>query len=102
MSNGLHQQLEQKRKWLAIDEAKAVAEDTDPREASDIEIKLPREREEVARLEAQIASGEEALRLIETGLGFLGNLDAGVQLQLSIHAAEASAWRLRNHLGKSG
>lgn len=97
--NGLHQQLAGKRADLKANEAKAKSTKADPRDASDAAERLPFLKQEIGRLAAETAFGDEGLRLIEQGLGLLRNLSAGRELNLGINAAEVAVFRIKNHLG---
>ncbi len=79
---------------------KARSTKADPRDASNAQERIPFLKQEIGRLEAETAFGDEALRLIEQGLGLLGNLSAGRELNLGINAAEVAIFRIKNHLGK--
>lgn len=96
--NGLHQQLASKRADLAANEAKARSTKADPRDSSDAKERLPFLRQEIGRLESEVAFGDEGLRLIEQGLGLLRNLSAARELNLGINAAEVAVFRIKNHL----
>jgi len=86
------------RRRIATDEA-TVAEDRHLHETHLAKERLPRLRSECERLAAQVSFGEEGLRLIESGLSYLRNLDDGRELSLAITHAEDAITRLRNHLG---
>lgn len=97
--SGLHQQLAAKRADLKADEVKAESMAADPRDASESRERLPFLRQEIGRLEAETAVGDDALRMIEQGLGLLRHLSAARELNLGINAAEVAVFRLKNHLG---
>jgi hypothetical protein len=97
--HGLHQQLAAKRADLKANEVKARSTKADPRDASDAAERVPFLKQEIQRLEAETAFGDEALRLIEQGLALLGNLSAARELNLGVNAAEVAVFRLKNHVG---
>lgn len=96
---GLHQQLAGKRREIAADEAR-VERDEDLHETQWAKERLPRLRNEAAKLETDIELGEAAHQSLNIALTHMRTIDAsGRELALAITEAETALWRLRQHLG---
>jgi hypothetical protein len=105
---GLHQQLGGLCRQIAADEA-TVDQDreswrtptADMVAAHQAKERLPRLRNEAAKLETDIELGEAAHHQLTVALTNMRTIDASDrELSLAITAAEAAQWRLRNHLGE--
>jgi hypothetical protein len=99
--NPLHQQLAQKVLQIAADEA-LVAADEHLLTTHQAKERLPRLRNELAKLRTDIEIGELAARHFEQGLNYFRTIaTTGRELSLGISDAETAAWRFRNHLGQA-
>ncbi len=97
--NGLHQQLEAKRRQIAADE-KTVEEDAYLHETHLAKERLPRLRSEACTLETDIELGEAAAVQIRQGLNNARTIaTGGRELALAMTYLETAEWRLRCHLG---
>jgi hypothetical protein len=105
---GLHQQLGGLCRQIAADQA-TVDQDqeswrtptADMVAAHQAKERLPRLRDEAAKLETDIELGEAAHHQLTVALSNLLTIAAGGrELALAITAAETAQWRLRQHLGK--
>jgi len=105
---GLHQQLAGKHREIELAE-QAVEKDreswrtptADMVAAHDAKERLPRLRNEAAKLATDIELGEAAHQSLNHALTHMRTIDAGGrELSLAITEAETAVWRLRNHLGQ--
>ena len=97
--NGLHQQLEAKRRQIASDEA--IIDSHDNLQAKfDARERLPRLRNEAALLDTDIELGEAAAGQLKHALFHARTINnGGRELALAMTYLETAAWRLRCHLG---
>ena len=97
----LHQQLADKLRQIAADEA-LVAEDRHLHATHQAKERLPRLRNELAKLQTDIELGEAAHTQQQHALTNLRTISAGGrELSLAITHAEDALHRTRRHLGEA-
>jgi predicted nuclease with TOPRIM domain len=96
----LHQQITEKRRQIAADEA-LVFENRHLHTTHQAKERLPRLREELAKLETDLELSEAAHHQLTTALSNLRTVtNGGRELSLAITHAEDALHRTRLHLGE--
>lgn len=99
--NGLHQQIEAKRKEIAASEATAADENASPAASHDAFEKLPQLRRQLDSLCFAAHDGENAASLTAELIAKLAESPVKTaELMLAIRDFETAGFRLRQHLGQ--
>lgn len=99
--NGLHQQIEAKRREITAAQATLDDQDASPQSSHDALERMPRLRRELEQLCVCAHKGEHAIGEMRWALNAMVNEMPvkGRELSLAITHAEDAITRLRNHLG---